>query len=235
MAVQPGDPAAVEQLFNDVAPRYDRLNDLLSLGLHRQWKRQLLAWLQPQRGERWLDLCCGTGDLALALARTVRPSGQVTGLDAAAAPLQLAEERRQQEPWLDVQWLQGDATASQLPSAHFDGVVMAYGLRNLADPAAGIQEIRRVLKPGGRAGVLDFNRLPDASLSAAFQRQYLRRVVVPAAAFAGLEPQYAYLEASLKRFATGAEQESMARKAGFRSAKHRPLMAGQMGMLLLNT
>ena len=235
MAVQPGDPAAVEQLFNDVAPRYDRLNDLLSLGLHRQWKRQLLAWLQPQRGERWLDLCCGTGDLALALARTVRPSGQVTGLDAAAAPLQLAEERRQQEPWLDVEWVQGDATASQLPTAHFDGVVMAYGLRNLADPAAGIQEIRRVLKPGGRAGVLDFNRLPDASLSAAFQRQYLRRVVVPAAALAGLEPQYAYLEASLKRFATGAEQESMARKAGFRSAKHRAVMAGQMGMLLLNT
>ena len=235
MAVQPGDPAAVEQLFNDVAPRYDRLNDLLSLGLHRQWKRQLLAWLQPQRGERWLDLCCGTGDLALALARTVRPSGQVTGLDAAAAPLQLAEERRQQEPWLDVEWVQGDATACQLPSAHFDGVVMAYGLRNLTDPSAGIQEIHRVLKPGGRAGVLDFNRLPDASLSAAFQRQYLRRVVVPAAAFAGLEPQYAYLEASLKRFATGAEQESMARKAGFRSAKHRPLMAGQMGMLLLNT
>ena len=72
-------------------------------------------------------------------------------------------------------------------------------------------------------------------MSAAFQRQYLRRVVVPAAAFAGLEPQYAYLEASLKRFATGAEQESMARKAGFRSAKHRGLMAGQMGMLLLNT
>ena len=167
MYLKPGDPAAVEQLFNDVAPRYDRLNDLLSLGLHRQWKRQLLAWLQPQQGERWLDLCCGTGDLALALARTVRPSGQVTGLDAAAAPLQLAEERRQQEPWLDVEWVQGDATASQLPSAHFDGVVMAYGLRNLADPAAGIQEIRRVLKPGGRAGVLDFNRLPDASLSAA--------------------------------------------------------------------
>ena len=232
--MQPGDLAVAEQLFNDVA-RYDRLNDLLSLGLHRQWKRQLLAWLQPQRGERWLDLCCGTGDLALALARTVRPSGQVTGLDAAAAPLQLAEERRQQEPWLDVEWVQGDASASQLPSAHFDGVVMAYGLRNLADPAAGIQEMRRVLKPGGRAGVLDFNRLPDASLSAAFQRQYLRRVVVPAAAFAGLEPQYAYLEASLKRFATGTEQESMARKAGFRSAKHRGLMAGQMGILLLNT
>ena len=80
MPVKPGDSEAVEQLFNDVAPRYDRLNDLLSLGLHRQWKRQLLAWLRPATGERWLDLCCGTGDLSLALARTVRPGGAVVCL-----------------------------------------------------------------------------------------------------------------------------------------------------------
>ena len=231
--MKPGDAEAVEQLFNDVAPRYVRLNDLLSFGLHRQWKRQLLAWLKPRSGEHWLDLCCGTGDLALALARSVRPAGAVVGLDAAAAPLALAEERRVLEPWLQVQWLHADALATGLPSASFDGLVMAYGLRNLADPAAGIREMRRLLKPGGRAGVLDFNRLPEASWSGAFQRQYLRRVVVPAAALAGLEPQYAYLEASLKRFATGAEQEAMARSAGFRVARHRSLMAGQMGALLL--
>ena len=233
MAVKPGDPAAVEQLFNDVAPRYDRLNDLLSLGLHRQWKRQLLAWMQPKPGERWLDLCCGTGDLALSMARIVRPTGDVVGLDAAAAPLALAEERRALEPWLKVDWLHADAMDTGLESASFDGLVMAYGLRNLADAAAGFEEMRRLLRPGGRAGVLDFNRLPEASWSAAFQRQYLRRIVVPAAALAGLEPQYAYLEESLKRFATGAEQEAMAVDAGFRTARHRPLMAGQMGMLLL--
>ena len=233
MVVKPGDPDAVEQLFNDVAPRYDRLNDLLSLGLHRQWKRQLLAWLQPQVGERWIDLCCGTGDLALSLARVVRPSGVVVGLDAAAAPLELAEQRRALEPWLDVEWLHADALSTGLPSASFDGLVMAYGLRNLADPVAGFQEMRRLLKPGGRAGVLDFNRLPEASWSAAFQRLYLRRVVVPAAAVAGLEPQYAYLEDSLKRFATGSEQEAMALEAGFQKARHRPLAASQMGLLLL--
>ena len=233
MLVKPGDPDAVEQLFNDVAPRYDRLNDLLSLGLHRQWKRQLLAWLQPQAGERWIDLCCGTGDLALSLARVVRPSGVVVGLDAAAAPLELAEQRRALEPWLDVEWLHADALSTGLPSASFDGLVMAYGLRNLADPVAGFQEMRRLLKPGGRAGVLDFNRLPEASWSAAFQRLYLRRIVVPAAGLAGLEPQYAYLEDSLKRFATGPEQEQMALEAGFQKARHRPLVAGQMGLLLL--
>lgn len=235
MAVKPGDPAAVEQLFNDVAPRYDRLNDVLSLGLHRQWKRQVLVWLNPQPGEHWLDVCCGTGDLALALARTVRPSGSVIGVDAAAAPLGRAEARRRREPWLKVSWQQADALATGLPNASADGAVMAYGLRNLADPAAGLAEMCRVLKPNRRAAVLDFNRLPEQSLAAIFQRQYLRKVVVPAAALAGFKDQYAYLEESLKCFATGKEQEAMALAAGFRKARHRSLLAGQMGLLLLET
>jgi ubiquinone/menaquinone biosynthesis methyltransferase len=231
--LKPGDPAAVEQLFNAVAPRYDRLNDLLSLGLHRHWKRQMLVWLQPRPGERWLDLCCGTGDLALALARRLRPGGEVLGLDAAAAPLRRAQERASREPWLPVRWQQGDALATGLPPAALDGAVMAYGLRNLEDPAAGLRELQRVLKPGARAAVLDFNRQPSGSAAEAFQRAYLRRLVVPAAAMAGLRDQYAYLEASLERFATGPAQEQMALAAGFLEAHHRPLAGGQMGLLLV--
>jgi demethylmenaquinone methyltransferase/2-methoxy-6-polyprenyl-1,4-benzoquinol methylase len=110
---------------------------------------------------------------------------------------------------------------------------MAYGLRNLADARAGLAEMHRLLRPGGRAGVLDFNRLPASSWQASFQRLYLRRMVVPAASLVGLQSQYAYLEDSLKRFATGAEQEAMAMDVGFRSARHRSLVAGQMGVLLL--
>jgi demethylmenaquinone methyltransferase/2-methoxy-6-polyprenyl-1,4-benzoquinol methylase len=223
----------VEALFNAVAPRYDRLNDLLSLGLHRQWKRQLLSWLSPQPDERWLDLCCGTGDLALALGRKLRPAGSVLGLDAAAAPLTLAAARASREPWLPVQWMQADALDTGLPDQDFDGVVMAYGLRNLADPFLGFQEMARVLKPGGRAAVLDFNRLPEGSAAAAFQQTYLRRVVVPVAAGMGLADQYSYLETSVKQFLTGAEQESQAVTAGFTAAQHRPLVGGQMGVLLL--
>ena len=121
--MKPGDPAAVEQLFDAVAPRYDRLNDLLSLGLHRQWKRQLVRTLQPGAGEQWLDLCCGTGDLALELGRCVRPGGGVIGLDAAAAPLERARQRQQQQPWLPVTFQQGDALDTGLPSACADGAV----------------------------------------------------------------------------------------------------------------
>ena len=231
--MKPGDPAAVEQLFDAVAPRYDQLNDWLSLGLHRQWKRQLVRSLQPLPGETWIDLCCGTGDLALELARCLRPGGRVIGMDSAAAPLQVARERQSRQPWLPTEWLQGDAMDTGLPQASADGVVMAYGLRNLADPGAGLAEIHRLLKPGGRAGVLDFNRLPAEAPAAAFQRFYLRRLVVPVAAAVGLRDQYAYLEDSLKLFPDGQAQEQLALNAGFAVARHQSLVAGQMGLLLL--
>lgn len=231
------DPAAVRDLFERIAPRYDLLNDLLSAGLHRHWKRTLLACLRPRPGERFLDLCCGTGDLALLLAERVRPGGEVVGLDAAAAPLERARQRASRLPWLPLRWLQADALATGLPEAWADGATMAYGLRNLSDPAAGLRELRRVLRPGGRAAVLDFHRpdpsVPGAERISAFQRAYLRRVVVPVAGTLGLEGQYAYLEESLGRFPTGLEQERLALAAGFSRARHWPVALGLMGRLEL--
>ena len=233
-SIQPGDPERVRDLFDRIAPAYDTLNDLLSLGLHRIWKRQAVAWLQPHAGQCLLDLCCGTGDLALVLAEKVRPAGLVLGIDAAAAPLERARERARAQPWLPVEFRQGDAAATGLADASADAAVMAYGLRNLPDPAAGLQELRRLLRPGGRAAVLDFNRPAEPQGStAAFQRFYLRRLVVPLARRAGLEDQYAYLERSLERFPTGAQQEQLALAAGFSQARHRLLAAGQMGLLQL--
>ena len=243
-ALKPGDPAAVKELFETIAPRYDALNDLLSAGLHRLWKRQAVLWVQPRPGQRLLDLCCGTGDLALLLAERVRPGGVVLGLDAAAEPLKLAAERSRRQPWLPVQWRQGDALATGLAEAWADGAVMAYGLRNLQDPGAGLRELRRLLRPGARAAVLDFNRHDPASeapgwerhrseLALRFQQLYLRRLVVPLADRAGIRDQYAYLEQSLERFPSGREQERLALAAGFTTARHRPLAVAQMGLLQL--
>ncbi|MCP9773597.1 bifunctional demethylmenaquinone methyltransferase/2-methoxy-6-polyprenyl-1,4-benzoquinol methylase UbiE [Synechococcus sp. Tobar12-5m-g] len=235
--MKPGDPEAVRELFEAIAPRYDQLNDLLSLGLHRLWKRQAVQWLRPRPGQRLVDLCCGTGDLALVLAAKVRPGGSVLGLDAASAPLALARRRGLRQRWLPVRWQQGDALATGLADGSADGAVMAYGLRNLADPAAGLRELRRLLRPGGRAAVLDFNR-PDpatapGALVAGFQRLYLRRLVVPAARRFELTEQYAYLEASLACFPSAAEQERLAAAAGFSAVRHRPIAAGLMGLLQL--
>jgi demethylmenaquinone methyltransferase/2-methoxy-6-polyprenyl-1,4-benzoquinol methylase len=234
VSIQPGDPEQVRDLFDRIAPAYDNLNDLLSLGLHRLWKRQAVAWLDPAPGQRLLDLCCGTGDLALVLAEKVRPGGLALGLDAAAAPLERARERARRQPWLPVEFRQGDASATDLDDGWADGAVMAYGLRNLPDPAAGLQELRRLLRAGGRAAVLDFNRPTNGrGTTAAFQRFYLRQLVVPLARRAGLEDQYAYLERSLQRFPTGSEQEGLAREAGFTHVRHRLLAGGQMGLLQL--
>ena len=237
--MRPGDPAAVRDLFEAIAPRYDLLNDLLSLGLHRFWKRQTIAWLRPSPGQRLVDLCCGTGDLALLLAERVRPGGAVLGLDVAEAPLAEARRRAAERPWVPLRFARADALATGLSDGWADGVAMAYGLRNLADPGAGLRELRRLLRPGGRAAVLDFNRpegspgLAAASQLAAFQRFYLRQLVVPVARSFGLPEHYAYLEASLRQFPTGPEQESLARDVGFRRVRHRPLAAGLMGLLEL--
>ena len=231
--MRPGDPHAVENLFNDVAPIYDLLNDVLSLGLHRAWKRHLISCLSPMPGERWLDLCCGTGDLALALARKVCPYGSVVGIDSASEPLAVARKRSQKEPKLPVDWIKGDALDTEFSSNYFDGAVMAYGLRNLTDPKKGLKELHRILKPGARAGILDFNQLSAHSNRAKFQKFYLQRVVVPTAAKFGLREHYAYLEESLKRFPRGSVQEDLALDAGFDKAKHQEIAIGLMGILLI--
>ena len=227
----PAEAQAVRQLFDEVAPHYDRLNDLLSLGLHRLWKREMVQRLTPLAGEQWLDLCCGTGDLALVMAERLRIGGAVLAVDAAAAPLQQARRRHQLCPWLPVEWLQADALAVPRASESFDGAVMAYGLRNLPDPAAGLRELRRLLQRDGRAAVLDFNR--GGGAASALQTQALRRVVVPVASQLGLKEQYAYLETSIAEFPTGVEQEQIAISAGFSWAQHRPIAGGLMGLLEL--
>ena len=226
------DPATVFRLFDRTAHTYDLLNDVLSLTLHRLWKRQAVALLQPRPGERIVDLCCGTADLALLLAERVRPHGGVIGVDGSAAALALARQRAAARPWLPLEFIHGDVLALPLSPGAADGVMMAYGLRNLASAAAGLRVIRHLLRPHGRGVVLDFNR-PSHTLWAQAQRSYLQRVVVPVARTLKLEAEYAYLERSIATFATGPQQETLARQAGFAVARHHPIAGGLMGLLEL--
>lgn len=129
-------------LFNRIAPVYDDLNDALSLGLHRVWKKMVLRWAQPRSGELWLDLCCGSGDMAILLARS---GARTIGVDFAEAQLGLARLKSCHLGNLTWEW--GDVLALRFDNNSIDGVTMTYGLRNLTDIDRGLGEIYRVLKP----------------------------------------------------------------------------------------
>jgi ubiquinone/menaquinone biosynthesis methyltransferase len=230
---QPVPASAVRDLFDRIAPVYDTINHQLSGGLHRVWKQMAVTWSQAQPGHICLDVCCGSGDLALLLAERVGSTGQVYGLDFAGAQLAIARQRAENHwPPRCIQWLEGDALALPFPEAHFDAITMGYGLRNLVDIPQGLQELHRVLKSGATAAILDFHQ-PRQPWLQQFQHWYLDQVVVPTAARHGLTAEYAYIAPSLERFPQGPEQVEIAKTAGFRQAVHYPVAGGLMGVLVI--
>lgn len=226
-----------QKLFNRIAPVYDQLNDVLSLGQHRIWKRMAVKWCQASAGQQALDVCCGSGDLAFRLAEAVGPSGQVVGLDFAQEMLDDADARQASQAHgirsqnANIQWVQGDAMQLPFPNCSFDAATMGYGLRNVPDVLQALKELHRVLKPGAKVAVLDFNNTDDQFVDW-FQGFSLENIVVPAARLYGLAEEYEYLRPSIKRFATGKQQEDFARQAGFVRATHYEIGFGLMGTLV---
>ncbi len=223
----------IRSLFDRIAPVYDQLNQWLSLGQHGIWKQMAVKWSGAQPGNTCLDLCCGSGDLAQLLARRVGKAGQVIGVDFSAAQLAVAHQRLvQANASLPITWVEADALALPFPNQHFQAATMGYGLRNLVDIPQGLRELHRVLQPGARAAILDFNRSPDAQVST-FQQWYLDTIVVPIAQQFGFQADYAYLLPSLERFPTGTEQIALALASGFTTAVHYPIAGGTMGVLVV--
>jgi demethylmenaquinone methyltransferase/2-methoxy-6-polyprenyl-1,4-benzoquinol methylase len=187
----------VQDLFAAVAPRYDLINDLQSFGLHRVWKRRLLRMANPRQGEKALDICCGTGDVAFALAAH---GCNVIGLDFSEPMLAVA--RRRASPALEnaPRFLQGDAQALPFRENTFDIVTVSYGLRNLSAWERGLSEMLRVARPGGRIFVLDFGK-PDNPLWRSLYFSYLRWCVpVFGKLFCGDSQTHAYILESLRHY-----------------------------------
>jgi demethylmenaquinone methyltransferase / 2-methoxy-6-polyprenyl-1,4-benzoquinol methylase len=193
--------AKVNDLFAAIARRYDLINDLQSFGLHRLWKRRVvnLAAVQPE--DRALDLCCGTGDLALTLAQS---GADTIGLDFSPQMLEVAELRRQKtnckSPGANPKFLQGDAQQLPFPDHAFDIVTVGYGLRNLASWERGLDEMFRVARPGGRIVVLEFGKPANALWRALYFTHLRCSVPLIGLLFCGNASAYAYILESLKHY-----------------------------------
>jgi demethylmenaquinone methyltransferase / 2-methoxy-6-polyprenyl-1,4-benzoquinol methylase len=216
---------SVQKLFGKIAPRYDFINDLQSLMLHRAWKRKLVRLTGAHKGESSLDICCGTGDVALALSCA---GVKAVGVDFSRPMLEVAQERSRKTS--GAHWVQGDALNLPFAPEVFDVVTMAYGLRNLADFQAGLGEASRVLKPGGRLLLLDFGK-PGNRLLRASYFAYLK-VFVPLLGWAVCRDSaaYAYILESLRRYPGQSEIAGLLRDSGLDKVRVCDLLGGIMSI-----
>lgn len=212
----------VREMFSEIAPTYDLLNRLLSFGVDQRWRAQAARGvLQPfvaASAVSVLDVASGTGDLTLALKRR-RPDAHVVGADFAAPMLERARAKAERQG-LDVSFITADGTDLPFADATFDALTIAYGLRNFADPDAGLREFRRVLKPGGRLAVLEFPPPPEGAFGSLFRFYFRRLLPQLGGLISGKRSAYAYLPESVFAFLGPDELDERILAAGFGAVSH---------------
>jgi len=215
----------VHQMFTQIAPRYDAANDLMSFGVHRLWRRAAVKRSGAKAGDRVVDCATGTGDLALAFKRAVGPQGRVVGTDFNAGMLTTAPEKARQKG-LEVEFQVADALALPFADASFDIASIAFGIRNVDDPARCLAELARVVCPGGRVVVLEFGQ-PGGLFGAAYAPW--ARYVMPriGKALTGSREAYEYLPRTAAAFPAGDAFVALMDGTGrFEKREAYPLLSG---------
>ncbi|KZY53884.1 MULTISPECIES: bifunctional demethylmenaquinone methyltransferase/2-methoxy-6-polyprenyl-1,4-benzoquinol methylase UbiE [Sulfitobacter] len=216
----------VQGVFNSVASKYDIMNDVMSMGIHRVWKEAMMDWLAPRPGQKLLDVAGGTGDVSFKFLKRAG-HGHATVLDLTEPMLVEGRQRAEADRLTgSLDWVVGDAMALPFPDNTFDVYTISFGIRNVTRPQEALNEAYRVLRPGGRLMVLEFSQLPNPAMQKAYDLYSFNVIPRMGQAIAGDRDSYQYLVESIRNFPDQETFLSMVRAAGFGQAKYRNLSMG---------
>ena len=224
-------PKLVNKVFDNVAFRYDLMNDLMSAGLHRLWKDSFIDWLAPRKNTHLLDVAGGTGDIAFRFSKKTKNQAKVTILDRNENMLNEGKRRLnvgQIAP--DLEWVCGDAMNLPFKNETFDYYTISFGIRNVLDLKKCLSEALRVLKPGGRIMILEFSKVENETLNKIYDAFSFNVVPRLGKLIANDAESYQYLIESIRKFPSQEKLASLVSEAGFRLVKYRNLTQGVVAM-----
>ncbi|MBA3721745.1 MAG: bifunctional demethylmenaquinone methyltransferase/2-methoxy-6-polyprenyl-1,4-benzoquinol methylase UbiE [Parachlamydiaceae bacterium] len=231
------DPASIQNMFNSIANQYDKTNAVLSFQMHKRWNRQLVQQvLSKQNPHNFLDLCCGTGDIALNYLQKAPNSCQAYLVDFCSNMLTCAKDKMSKNGISNhqIQYVQADVQELPFSNESMDCATMAYGIRNVKDPSKCIREVYRVLKPGGCFGILELTQ-PKNNLLKMGHRFYLRSVLpVLGRWLTSNQDAYSYLQNSIQTFIAPAELEKIMHRSQFIETRSIPLLGGIATIIIGN-
>lgn len=217
----------VREVFQSVAPKYDLMNDLMSFGLHRVWKRLAIARCMLQPNHSVLDLAGGTGDLSQAFAKTVGPKGQVVLADINSSMLNKGREKlRDAGIVTPITFVLANAETLPFKNNHFDRIAIAFGLRNVTNKTLALQEMYRVLKPGGRAVILEFSKVQSKPLNKLYDAYSFFVLPKLGKFIANDADSYQYLAESIRMHPAQETLKEMMEQAGFERCEYQNLQSG---------
>ena len=216
----------VHGVFTRVASKYDIMNDVMSVGIHRIWKDAMMDWLAPRPGTKLLDVAGGTGDVSFRYLKRA-PGAHATVLDMTESMLVEGRQRAEADRMAEhLDWVVGDAMALPFPANSFDVYTISFGIRNVTRVQDALNEAYRVLRPGGRLMVLEFSQMPNELMQKAYDLYSFNVIPVMGQIIAGDRDSYQYLVESIRKFPDQETFLGMIRQAGFQQAKYRNLSMG---------